>query len=192
MYRHHRKGWVAIPAGDFEMGRVDSQSIPGRTIWVDAFYMDIYEVTNLEYKRFILANPQWEKLRVSDDMADRAHYLSDWDNNNNYPEGKANHPVQSVSWFAARAYAEWVGKRLPTEAEWEKAARGGLVGKRYVFGDNRTNLHQHGNFGEGSAPVGSLPTETVMVYTIWRVMSKSTVLITIMRSSTVCRQIVIR
>ena len=103
----------------------------------DPFYMDIYEVTNADYQQFIDANPQWQKDKaltsvVGDD------YLSLW-NGNIYPKRQANHPVVKVSWFAAKAYAEWVGKELPTQAQWEKASRGGLTGKIYPWGDARPN-----------------------------------------------------
>ena len=148
------EGMVAIPAGDFEMGANElTRSRPVHTVYVDAFYIDTHEVTNLEYKRFLIANPEWEKRRAPDHLAWQS-YLLDWDDNNNYPEGQANHPVQHVSWYAAAAYAEWIGKRLPTEAEWEKAARGALVGKRFPNGD--TISQAEANYrSEGTVPVGS-------------------------------------
>ena len=129
------EGMVLIPAGAFEMGRSEGakDERPRHTVSVDAFYIDIYEVTNAAYKKFIDANPQWQKANIADRFHDST-YLRLWDGNN-YPPGRGNYPVNYVSWYAAMAYADWAGKRLPTEAEWEKAARGGLVGKAYPWGD---------------------------------------------------------
>ena len=128
---------VLIPAGEFQMGNndydVEDDEKPMHTVYVDAFYIDKYEVTNAQYKAFVDANPQWQKDRIPDKYH-TGDYLSDW-NGSNYPEGESNHPVTYVSWYGAMAYAQWVGKRLPTEAEWEKAARGGLVGKQYPWGN---------------------------------------------------------
>ena len=129
------EGMVLIPAGEFEMGsgdpgaRARNNEQPVHIVSVDAFYMDKYEVTNLEYQQFVLANPRWGKDRIA-----IRNYLRNW-NGNDYPDGKSDHPVVYVSWHAAMAYAGWVGKRLSTEAEWEYAARGGLAGKKYPWGD---------------------------------------------------------
>ena len=132
---------VLIPAGKFLMGRNDEDSCndeqPVRTVYVDAFYMDTTEVTNAQFKAFVDANPAWQKDRIEPRFAIREEYLWDW-KGNNYPKGRGNYPVMYVSWYAAMAYAEWVGKRLPTEAEWEYAARGGLVSKKYPNGDTMT------------------------------------------------------
>ena len=131
------EGMVAIPAGEFQMGSVDPEADndekPVHTVYLDAFFMDKYEVTNLEYQKFVLANPQWGKGRIDGAFHDEA-YLHHW-NGNDYPKEKQDHPVVHVNWYAAVAYAGWVGKRLPTEAEWEYAARGGLAGKKYPWGN---------------------------------------------------------
>ena len=131
------KEMVLIPAGKFQMGSVapaaDSDEKPVHTVSIDAFYIDKYQVTNAQYKQFVLANPRWQKNRI-DSAFHNGNYLKEW-NGNDYPSGKANHPVVSVSWYGAMAYAQWAGKRLPTEAEWEYAARGGLIGKKYLWGD---------------------------------------------------------
>ena len=151
-------GMALIPAGEFQMGSNDAEADgdeqPVRTVYVDAFYMDMHEVTNAEYKSFLLANPEWQKTQISDAFHN-GNYLMLWDGNN-YPVGKANHPVRYVSWYGAMAYSVWAGKRLPTEAEWEKAARGGLVGKKYPWGDTITpNNANHGRNVGNTTAVGS-------------------------------------
>ena len=81
-----------IPAGEFQMGsddpEEDNDERPGHTVYVDAFYMDKYEVTNAQYKKFVLANPSWGKDRI-DDRYHSGNYLGRW-NGNDYPIGKAN------------------------------------------------------------------------------------------------------
>ena len=130
-------GMALIPAGEFEMGSNDEEAEasekPIHTVYVNAFYIDIHEVTNAQYQKFVLANPKWQKENIADKFHN-GDYLKDW-NGNGYPSGKADYPVVYVSWYSAMAYAKWAGKRLPTEAEWEKAARGGSTSKKYPWGD---------------------------------------------------------
>ena len=155
------KGMVSIPAGEFQMGsndpEADNDEQPVHTVYIDAFFMDEHEVTNLEYKKFVLANPRWSKGGI-DARFHGGNYLGHW-NGNDYPGGKANHPVIRVGWYGAMAYAQWAGKRLPTEAEWEYAARGGLVGKKYPWGDvidsGKANYLDSG-IGD-TTPVGRYP-----------------------------------
>ena len=155
------EGMVSIPAGEFQMGSNDPEAgndeQPVHTVYVDAFFMDEHEVTNLEYKKFVLANPRWSKDRI-DKAFHNGNYLKHW-KGNDYPSGYANHPVTRVSWYAAMAYAGWAGKRLPTEAEWEYAARGGLAGQKYPWkGDviDTGKANYGGNVGE-TTPVGKYP-----------------------------------
>lgn len=160
-------GMVLIPAGEFQMGSNDKDAEddekPRHTVYLDAFHIDRYEVTNAQYKMFVDANPQWEKDRIPEKYHD-GDYLKHW-KGNNYPLGKDNHSVVYVSWYAAMAYAEWSGKRLPTEAEWEKAARGSLISKKYAWG----NLLDSGkaSYGENignTTPVGTFPANGYGLY----------------------------
>ncbi|HPP53845.1 MAG TPA: formylglycine-generating enzyme family protein, partial [Thermoguttaceae bacterium] len=127
---------VLIPAGEFLMGTSpeETESLakqygvhpthfltesPQRKVDVEAFAMDRFPVTNAQYKRFVDATGHRPPLY--------------WEGRN-FPDGMADHPVVWVNWHDADAYARWVGLRLPTEAEWEKAARG-TDGRQYPWGN---------------------------------------------------------
>ena len=159
---------VLIPAGEFQM-RTNPDNYDEEpqyaTVYVDVFYIDKYEVTNAQYKEFLDANPKWRKEEHGNDHGHASGcYLIDW-NEDTYPSGKGNYPVAYVSFEAAEAYAQWVGKHLPTEAEWEKAARGGLVKKKYPWGNlidsNKANFQEY-----VITPIGSYPANGYGLYDV--------------------------
>jgi formylglycine-generating enzyme required for sulfatase activity len=150
-----------VPAGEFIMGtdRTDPENThlkigtvkplykdqhPEHKVYLDPFYIDEKEVTNLEYKKFI-------------DSTQFPELPGHWEEGS-FPEGKGDLPVTNVTWREAFTYALWAGKRLPTEAQWEKAARG-TEGRLYPWGDE----YQKGwaNIGvdgaKALAPSGSYP-----------------------------------
>ena len=115
---------VLIPGGVFLMGSEhgNSNERPVHEVFVSGFYLDRYAVTNDEYREFVLANPEWRKGTVPAEKA-HEHYLNLWTGVELPPE-LAGYAVINVSWWAAMAYAAWVGQRLPTEAEREFASGG--------------------------------------------------------------------
>lgn len=138
-------GMVLIPAGTYFMGTDAGQGIaaPRHPVTLKAFYMDTHEVTNKEYYDFCMATghktPEFWGMEI---------YKSGFE----YPD----HPVVGVSQFDATEYADWAGKRLPTEAEWEYAARGGLEDIAYPFGEEA--YHAMARYNDPEADKGPVKT----------------------------------
>jgi formylglycine-generating enzyme required for sulfatase activity len=139
---------VLIPEGKFLMGtdtRLPDEG-PQHEIKLPDFYIDVYEVTNLQYKKF--------------NDATNGRSPSHW-RNRTFSKGKADHPVVFVTWDNANDYCDWAGKRLPTDKEWEKAARG-IDGRTFPWGDvfsiSKANTplrwQEIGSIGD-TTPVGS-------------------------------------
>ncbi len=145
---------ILIPAGPFTMGNDggDAEDAPAQTIDLPAFEMDRFEVSNDDFALFV----------------DSTGYVTDAENSGShswqeYAEGKGNHPVVKVTWNDAVAFCEWAGKRLPTEQEWEKAARGDDA-RTYPWGNdfdaslaNVKDTGLRGTTASGSFPGGASP-----------------------------------
>ncbi len=144
-------GMILIPGGIFLMGseQGNSNEVPVHEVEVSPFYLDQYVVTNREYREFVLANPQWRKGQAGPPNVDK-DYLNLWEGTE-YPAELADFSVINVSWYAATAYAEWLSKRLPTEAEWEFAAGGKEHFKWSLGNDFDSRLY---SFGYTTDPVG--------------------------------------
>jgi len=214
---HKEHGMAWIPGGRFTVGSNEEYAYPAEKpavfVEVGGFWMDIQEVTNAEFAKFVEATgyitvaerkPEWEELKKQlppgtpkpDDailipgsmvFSPPAHEVPTrdislwwkWVNGANWKnpegpgstiEGKERHPVVHIAFEDAHNYAKWIGKRLPTEFEWEFAARGGVNGKRFAWGDELTpdgqylantfqgvfpNQNEAKDGYVGSSPVGS-------------------------------------
>ena len=144
---------ASIPAGEFTMGRTKTtpddktnmrphvllDDRPARKVRVPAFQIDKHEVTNSDYAEFVKAT---------------AHRVPYHWTGGNFAAFSGEYPVYNVSWDDAKAYCEWTGRRLPTEAEWERAARGGAEEKDYPNGDSITPKEARFNSADGPVAVG--------------------------------------
>ncbi|MCB8976522.1 MAG: formylglycine-generating enzyme family protein [Ardenticatenaceae bacterium] len=136
---------VRVPAGEFLYG--DDK----KKLHLDEFWMAKTPVTNAEYKRFLDANPNYD-VPFRDETWAKPY---NWDKQQRtFPAGKAEHPVVLVSWHDAQAFAKWAGMVLPTEEQWQKAARG-TDGREYPWGEWRAGHCNTSETGIGATtPVG--------------------------------------
>jgi formylglycine-generating enzyme required for sulfatase activity len=197
------EGMVWIPGGIFEMGASDKDykalphEKPKHTVKIDGFYMDITEVTNAQFSKFVEATAyvttaerpvDWNLIKLqlpsgtpkphdslfkpgsllfkkAKQSIPNLYDFSQWwrwsiganwkqpEGSGSSIEGKDNYPVVHISYEDAQTYCDWAGRRLPTEAEWEYAARGGKRDKIYFWGDLSNALSNYVNSWEGEFPV---------------------------------------
>lgn len=147
---------VVIPGASFYRGSNDGNrdEVPRHQIHLSSFAIDIHPVTNEQFVRFLEAMGGEKDTNHHDIIRMRDSRIKRSGGKLNIESGYAKHPVVGVTWYGAVAYAKWIGKRLPTEAEWEVAARGGLENALYPTGDE-IEKSQANFFSSDTTPVMS-------------------------------------
>jgi len=175
-------GTVLVRGGAFRMGVSSSDipklkrqyavsfpdvfedEVPDHVVTISDFRMDRYEVTNARFAEFLVRHPGWSQAEIPP-LLHNGHYLQYW-KDGRPPSARADHPVVYVTWHAAQAYCRWVGGRLPTEAEWEYAARAGRD-QEFPWGDEPPSAQQ-ANYSASrlgdTRPVGSYPPNPLGLY----------------------------
>ena len=158
---------MLVPGGEFLMGSTDADTkagddeMPLRSVYLEAFWIDRTEVTNARYAQFL--NTQGGHIGIcgGHDCAetrveDKYSHILRQDGRYAVENGFEDHPATQVSWYGAQAYCRWAGARLPTEAEWEKAARG-VDGRLFPWGNEAPDCDkaQYGDCGGATVPVGA-------------------------------------
>ncbi len=154
-----------IPGGAFLRGSNNGgrDEMPQHKITLNSFAIDIHPVTNEQFVRFLEALGGEKDAQNSDIIRLRESRIKRSGGKLNIESGYAKHPVVGVTWYGAIAYAKWVGKRLPTEAEWEIAAFGGVEGSTYPTGAN-IERSQANFFSSDTTPVMSYPPNSYGIY----------------------------
>jgi formylglycine-generating enzyme required for sulfatase activity len=166
---------VRVPGGSFIMGTreddvpelkekygisfpgVFEEEVPAHRVTLSDFRMDRHEVTQARFAAFLEQSPEWERDRVADELHNGL-YLEGWEGARPQ-EGMEQHPVVFITWHAAQAFCRWAGGRLPTEAEWEWAARAGDE-REFPWGGELPDVERanyHANDIDRTTPVGSYP-----------------------------------